>query len=319
MTTLADTIGNPYFQLSTLGVGALAVGVEDIRQCVDIILRTIPGTDPLRPQFGCDAYKYADKAINVAIPNIKSEIFQSLSLWEPRIDVVTIAHDFEQYAQLAFNITYRIIDDNFLDSIVFVNGSVIGSNNNTDAIILSAIVPAKVVNGVYRVSFIIDDKSVLPAIPAEGFTSPSDMLIWINAHWFNYGKWYLTANSLILYLNAGLATKAFLSVTETAQISLTVALPVLGAGEYFNLAFAFNDTAPAPDFPNDTINTAEGLINWLLTNWSTYGNWSITSSATGGGGDFSGDFTGDFSNDSGVTKYLNYQSVDAISASLNFE
>lgn len=317
MTTIADNIGNQYFQLSTLGVGALAVGVEDIRQCIDIILRTIPGTDPFRPQFGCDAYKYADKPVNVAIPNIKSEIYQALSIWEPRIEVMTIAHDFEQYAQLAFNITYRIIDDDFLDSIIYMNGATKGSTyNNSDAIIISAFVPAKVTNGIYRVSFIIDDKPALPAIPANGFVSASDMLVWINANWFNYGRWYLTANSLVLYMNAGLATKAFLSVTESAEITLNARIPNLTAGSFYDLIFQFNGTDPVPAFASD-VNTPDALITWLNNNWSNYGNWFLTSVDNSGSGDFNDDFSDDFDS-GGIVKYLNYQSSDALSATLNF-
>lgn len=320
MTTIAENIGNQYFQLSTLGVGALAVGIEDIRQCIDVILRTIPGTDPFRPLFGCNAYKYADKAINVAIPNIKSEIYQALSLWEPRIEVLTITHDFEQYAQLAFLITYKITDDDFIDSIVYMNGAVVGTNyNNTDAIIISALVPVKVTNGIYSVAFTLDSKSALPTIPVTGFTSASDMLVWITANWFNYGRWYLTANSLVLYLNSGIASKVFLSVTETAAITLNAVIPALDAGEFYSLDFAYNGGAPDPVFPVGTINTAEALLFWLNTNWPQYGNWSISSTNTGNTGDFNDDFNGDFDSQNGIVKYLNYQSTDAESASLNFE
>lgn len=320
MTTIAENIGNQYFQLSTLGVGALAVGIEDIRQCIDVILRTIPGTDPFRPLFGCNAYKYADKAITVAIPNIKSEIYQALSLWEPRIEVLTITHDFEQYAQLAFLITYKITDDDFIDSIVYMNGAVVGTNyNNTDAIIISALVPVKVTNGIYSVSFTLDGKSALPAIPVTGFTSASDMLVWITENWFNYGRWYLTANSLVLYLNSGIASKVFLSVTETAAINFKIEIPLLNAGEYYALNFTYNGLTPSPTFPLNEINTSEELLTWLTENWFNYGNWYITTDNTVSDGDFSSDFNSDFDIQNGSIKYLNYQSTDALSASLNFE
>lgn len=320
MTTIAENIGNQYFQLSTLGVGALAVGIEDIRQCIDIILRTIPGTDPFRPLFGCNAYKYSDKPITVAIPNIKSEIYRALSLWEPRIEVLTIAHEFVQYAQLSFKITYRIIDDDFIDSIIYMNGAVVGVNyNNTDAIIISALVPVKVTNGVYSIAFTIDGKSALPAIPTIGFTSASDMLVWITANWFNYGRWYLTANSLVLYLNSGIASKVFLSVTETAAITLNAVIPALYAGDFYSLDFNYNGGAPDPAFPLNTINTAEALLFWLNGNWSKYGKWSISTTDTGNIGDFNDDFANDFDSQTGIVKTLNYQSTDALTATLNFE
>ncbi len=75
------TIGNP---------GEVVEGLEDIDQCIAIILATRKGSDPHRPLFGCDAWKYLDTPILIAIPNIIREAVDSLEEWEPRIDLVSV-------------------------------------------------------------------------------------------------------------------------------------------------------------------------------------------------------------------------------------
>jgi phage baseplate assembly protein W len=322
MTTLTETIGTQFFQLSTVGAGALAVGVEDVRQCIDIILRSIPGSDPMRPLFGCNAFKYVDKPIDVAVPNVKKEIYEALSLWEPRIEVTSITHQLINTSQLDFTITYRIIDDNILDSINYSSGGIVtASGSNSGNIIISAPIPVKIDNGVYRVSFFVNDKAVQPEIPQSGFISSSEMLVWINGHWANYGRWFVTDGALILYLNSGLATKATLIVTQTRQITLRVMIPELQPGQSYSVGFSPDGNSPTPFFPNEAIANLEDLIAWLNDSWEAYGRWVITTQAAQySQGDFSNDFAGDFDNGNAVVtdKYLVFISDSLNSATLKF-
>ena len=50
--------------------GEVKQGLDDIKQCVYIILMTQKLTDPLREDFGCGAFDYVDMPVNKAIPNI---------------------------------------------------------------------------------------------------------------------------------------------------------------------------------------------------------------------------------------------------------
>lgn len=323
MSTLADDLGTEYFQLSTVGVGALAVGLEDIRQCIDIILRNIPGTDPLRPLFGCNAYKWMDASRSPSVPNIKKEIFEALSIWETRILVNSITHEFRGDAQVLFGINYTVIDDDLLDSITFsLNGGVTSSSPSTGAIIISAIIPPKVTNGVYRVSFITDGNPVYPAIPDSGFASAAAMLSWVSANWFTYGKWYANATSLFLYMNAGLASTVSLIVTEIVQITDTVLIPTLADGTYFNVNLVLNGSAAAPAFPTGTINTVDQLLSWVSNNWGGFGLWSVVSgnADTNTPGDFDNDFNNDFNTGGGITetRYLVFQTEAYDTATLAF-
>lgn len=81
------------WQLSVEGVGMVVQGLDDIRQCVNLILLTRKGSDPLRPEFGCDMYLYIDKPINTALPLMKKAMLEAIRQWEPRIDVLGITQE----------------------------------------------------------------------------------------------------------------------------------------------------------------------------------------------------------------------------------
>lgn len=319
--TIAEQLGTTYFQLSSVGVGALAVGVEDIRQRIYNLLNTIPGSDPLRSLFGCKAYLYTDAPLPVAIPNIKKEIIDSITLWMPEIQVVAITDTIVGTSQLVFNIVYALIDSDLVDSILFSLGSPLTGGDSGNSIIISTLVPVQQVNGVYRITFIVNGDPVHPSIPVQGFASPGDMLSWINQNWANYGKWYLTGNTLILYLNTGIANTASISVTETVEITLQQLIPVLGSGEFYDLAFTIDGNPPVPDFATN-LTTPGGLLSWLNSNWGDYGSWSITGQDNNGDEvDFSDDFSDDFATESDelVNYYLLFQTSDHAAATLNFE
>jgi phage baseplate assembly protein W len=318
MTTIATTLGTTYFQLSTVGVGALAVGIEDIRQRINNVLSTIPGTDPLRPLFGSYVYHYVDKPLNVAIPNIKKEIFDSLSLWMPEIEIRSITHTVKGESQLNFNVTYLIIDDDLLDSIIYSSGDITGTTDS-NSIIITALVPVKVTNGIYRVVFIVNGEDVRPDIPAIGFVTASEMLTWITSNWSNYGKWYLTSDTLVLYLNSGIAKTASLVVTENVELTVKSVFPTLIAGEFYSLTFNANGISGVPAFPDNTYNTIQGVLIWINNNWNEYGSWFVISELTDGLGDFSADFSEDFNNDGQKAIYtLVLQTNTLLTADINF-
>ena len=64
--------------------GEIVEGLDDIAQAIKIILQTPKGSDPHRPQFGCDAWRYLDLPTNQAIPNMIREASDAVKVWEPR-------------------------------------------------------------------------------------------------------------------------------------------------------------------------------------------------------------------------------------------
>jgi uncharacterized protein len=72
------------------GIGNVVQGVADINQCIGIILATPKGSDPLRPNFAADLWRWIDAPVNVARPNLVREIVEGLTIWEPRIRVLSV-------------------------------------------------------------------------------------------------------------------------------------------------------------------------------------------------------------------------------------
>ncbi len=72
-------------------IGRCVYGVAEIEQSIRIIIMTIKGSVPLRPDFGCDAFLYIDEPITTARPNIVREVTASLTRWEKRIKVESVS------------------------------------------------------------------------------------------------------------------------------------------------------------------------------------------------------------------------------------
>lgn len=72
------------------GLGNVVQGINDVAQCIAIILTTIPGSDPLRPTFGCDLWQYVDRPMNQALPKIVREVTDAILEWEPRVNLISV-------------------------------------------------------------------------------------------------------------------------------------------------------------------------------------------------------------------------------------
>lgn len=91
------------WQLKLNAIGEVSEGVDDINQCIAIILLTRKGSDPHRPTFGSDIYKYIDYPVNEAIPNIIRETTDAITLWETRITINSVTAEID-----GTNITVKV-------------------------------------------------------------------------------------------------------------------------------------------------------------------------------------------------------------------
>ncbi len=67
--------------------GQYLTGADAIRQNWQIILNTIKGSDPLRPNFGCGIFEYIDKPLNSSISDMSATIISDLEKWEPTVKI----------------------------------------------------------------------------------------------------------------------------------------------------------------------------------------------------------------------------------------
>lgn len=111
--TLAD-ITSADWSLKLNDMGAVVQGVDDVQQCIAIILTTPQGSDPLRPTFGANLWSYIDNPIGTAIPSIVKEVTGAITMWEPRVILesvaVTPANDISSQsgAHLNISLTWRL-------------------------------------------------------------------------------------------------------------------------------------------------------------------------------------------------------------------
>lgn len=92
-------------------IGSIVEGIEDIDQCIRIILMTTKGSDPHRPEFGSNIFLYLDYPINEAIPNIIREAIDAINLWEQRIEITNIQSIIDD-SQIILSIEWNIKDTN---------------------------------------------------------------------------------------------------------------------------------------------------------------------------------------------------------------
>ncbi|MGC1399059.1 GPW/gp25 family protein [Candidatus Binatus sp.] len=87
--TLAD-ITSADWSLALGAIGEVVQGIADVEQCLGIIVTTPQGSDPLRPTFGANIWRYIDFPISQALPAIVSELTSAITTWEPRVNLVSV-------------------------------------------------------------------------------------------------------------------------------------------------------------------------------------------------------------------------------------
>jgi phage baseplate assembly protein W len=87
------------------GIGNVVQGLADINQCIAIILSTPKGSDPLRPTFACDLWRWLDAPITIARAAIVREIVEAITIWEPRVRVVSVVVNLVAWTQSNLSVT----------------------------------------------------------------------------------------------------------------------------------------------------------------------------------------------------------------------
>ena len=87
--TLAD-ITSADWSLALGAIGDVVQGIADVEQCLGIIVTTPRGSDPIRPTFGADIWRFIDFPINRALPAIVGELTAAITVWEPRVTLVSV-------------------------------------------------------------------------------------------------------------------------------------------------------------------------------------------------------------------------------------
>jgi phage baseplate assembly protein W len=118
MATKLEDIKATNWQLSTQMIGQVVEGINDIRQCMGIILTTTKGSDPMRPLFGSDIWRFVDSPINTAVANISAEIIDSIGKWERRIIIKELTYNISG-SRIDFELTGELLESGEITQILF--------------------------------------------------------------------------------------------------------------------------------------------------------------------------------------------------------
>jgi uncharacterized protein len=95
---------------------------EDIREAIQIILKTAKGERVMRPDFGSDLHKYVFASVNAStIGEVQAAVRDALVKWEPRIQVLDVAVEVDpgDSARLLIALDYRVRATNTPFNLVF--------------------------------------------------------------------------------------------------------------------------------------------------------------------------------------------------------
>lgn len=106
---MTETPTTQDWQLSTAGPGQVAQGLDDIAQSIILIVTTEKGSDPMRPTFGSEAFKYIDRPLPIAAANITREIVDAVNLWEPRVVLTNVSYTIGAVNRLDFRIGWQLV------------------------------------------------------------------------------------------------------------------------------------------------------------------------------------------------------------------
>lgn len=293
MGTLAD-IQSPVWGISTIGYGVIVEGLATIRQRIDIVLRTTKGTDPLRELFGSNVYKYVDAPIDIAIPNIKNEIREALSIWMPEIVVTKITSSFGiDTSNPIFSVTYKLVDQDIIDQINFGVLDGVTTIDSINEVILQAYFPPNPNNYRYQITLQENGALINPLPSPGGFDSIALLYNWASTQWAYIGKWNLLSDRIVCYVNSTGITSASLSISVLPVVQFGAIFPALGFNQTFIVTFNANGTPAVPPMPT-TFDSPGDVLFFAQTNWSNYGQWLIEYNDGTGNTVFSDEFSEEF-------------------------
>lgn len=122
---MADFIGRGWaFPIRTDANGGIALvsREREVAEAIRVIVSTIPGERPMRPEFGCRIHDYVFSPADSATADaISAEVTRALAMWEHRIDVgdVVVSYTDEDPTVFYIDIQYQMKQTNSRHNLVF--------------------------------------------------------------------------------------------------------------------------------------------------------------------------------------------------------
>lgn len=70
--------------------GSVVENLDDINQCIKVILETPKGSRAHEPLFGSDVWQFLDQPLAEALPKIVNAVIEAVEEWESRAKLVSV-------------------------------------------------------------------------------------------------------------------------------------------------------------------------------------------------------------------------------------
>ncbi len=95
--------------------GSVVFAVDDLSQAIANIVLTPKGSVPTEPEKGCDILGAIDRTPEIAIPMLTREIWDAITLWEPRVLVSRVEVLTLEFSAFRTRVFWRPIDSVLAD------------------------------------------------------------------------------------------------------------------------------------------------------------------------------------------------------------
>lgn len=97
--------------MSLAAHGEIVEGVADIQQCLETIILTEQGSQPLMPEFGANVYTALDLPASDVLRTIKTSIIEQVARYEPRAEVVNLSVKKGEIGEVKISLTWKAKSD----------------------------------------------------------------------------------------------------------------------------------------------------------------------------------------------------------------
>jgi hypothetical protein len=111
-TTLTD-IAAADWSIKLNEPGSVVENLDDINQCIRVILETPKGSRAHEPLFGSDVWQYLDQPLSEALPRIVAAVIEAVTEWEPRVKLISVipVKDEISSGKITLQIEWKLVDD----------------------------------------------------------------------------------------------------------------------------------------------------------------------------------------------------------------
>lgn len=113
MSTILTDITASDWSIKLDEPGSVVENLDDINQCIKVVLETPKGSRAHEPLFGSDVWQYLDQPLSEALPRIVAAVIEAVTEWEPRVKLISVipVKDEISSGKITLQIEWKLLDD----------------------------------------------------------------------------------------------------------------------------------------------------------------------------------------------------------------